>query len=196
MAPKKSMSSDISEFDAQYRNGQKEYSDSIPEFPEKTSEIIKDVLLKYGFSSFKNGFLWILDPLQMKEYYQLWFENLANREEFINSQETFPFMRTAFGGVFYFYGEELGYISVITNNSNNLTMGYYFNRTLVDDDHLRNIYFHDLFKIALERFGELESDECYAFLPPLALGGEIDEAHLQKVKLREHLALLSSLLED
>jgi hypothetical protein len=190
------MSSDISEFDAQYRYGQKKYSDSIPKFPEKTSEIIKDVLLKYGLSSFENGFLWILDSLQIKEYYQPWFEDLANKEGFINPQETFPFMRTAFGDVFFFNGEEIGFISVITNANNYLDVEYYLNVTLKDDRSLEYTYFFKFFETALQRFGELESDECYAFLPPLALGGEIDEAHLHKVKLREHLALLSSLLED
>jgi hypothetical protein len=52
---------------------------------------------------------------------------------------------------------------------------------------------------ALELLGPPAFDECYAYVPALLLGGAAKVENIQKVKLREHLLLLSGLvgkLED
>ncbi|MOA21998.1 hypothetical protein D3C78_1425230 [compost metagenome] len=49
------------------------------------------------------------------------------------------------------------------------------------------------FKPALEKLGQLNSDEMYGFVPALALGGAMDLRNLQKVKTIEHLEFLSQL---
>jgi hypothetical protein len=48
--------------------------------------------------------------------------------------------------------------------------------------------------LPLHRLGSPERDECYAFASALALGGAGTSDTLQKVKLREHLAFLASLV--
>lgn len=190
------MVSNISSFDDKYSKGRKAYLGIINNLPAVTPREIWQIFSTYGTSSFDKGFLWTIDPISMKKDYQVWFDYFSSKEGYINPKTAFPFMRTAFGDVFYFEENEFGFISVTAEVNNHLSINGYLNRTLIEERSLKNTYLHDLFEIALERFGELESDECYAFLPPLALGGEIDEAHLQKVKLKEHLALLADLLED
>jgi hypothetical protein len=183
-------------FDGKYRKSRKKYLSLTNDLPSFTPPEIQQIFSIYGTSSFDRGFLWIIDPVSRKEDYQLWFDHFFKKEGYINPETAFPFMRTAFGDVFFFEENEFGFISIIAEVSNHLSINGYLNRTLVEKDSLKDTYLYDLFQVALQKFGELESDECYAFLPPLALGGEIDEAHLQKVKLREHLAFLADLLDD
>jgi hypothetical protein len=47
---------------------------------------------------------------------------------------------------------------------------------------------------ARERLGPCAYDECYGYFPALALGGSEKVENLQKVKLREHLMLLSGIV--
>ncbi|MFH7445404.1 DUF1851 domain-containing protein, partial [Pseudomonas syringae pv. tagetis] len=39
---------------------------------------------------------------------------------------------------------------------------------------------------ALKNLGQLQTDEMYGFVPALALGGQIEQKNLQKVKTIEH----------
>lgn len=50
------------------------------------------------------------------------------------------------------------------------------------------------FRPALERLGPCAYDECYAYVPALAFGGSEKVENLHKVKLREHLAILSQMV--
>lgn len=45
----------------------------------------------------------------------------------------------------------------------------------------------------IEKYGPLAYDECYAFVPALALGGSESIKNIQKVKVKEHLEFLSQL---
>jgi hypothetical protein len=55
----------------------------------------------------------------------------------------------------------------------------------------RNTYLGE--KLWDQRFAVLEADEVLGFAPALVLGGPVDWGNLEKVKLREHLALLAAL---
>ncbi|MNP52963.1 hypothetical protein D3C76_1473920 [compost metagenome] len=57
------------------------------------------------------------------------------------------------------------------------------------------IYFDDLFEPARERLGTLGVDEMYGFVPALMLGGSGSLERLEKLKVVEHLLLLSQLSE-
>ncbi|MEO9257314.1 MAG: T6SS immunity protein Tdi1 domain-containing protein [Crocinitomicaceae bacterium] len=45
----------------------------------------------------------------------------------------------------------------------------------------------------IEKYGPLDYDECYAFVPALALGGTESMKNIQKVKAIQHLEFLSQL---
>ena len=46
---------------------------------------------------------------------------------------------------------------------------------------------------AIEKYGSLNYDECYTFVPALALGGDEKIGNLQKVKIKENLEILAQL---
>ncbi len=47
---------------------------------------------------------------------------------------------------------------------------------------------------ALEKLGRLEYDECYGYVPLLGAGGRRSVNNLRKVKIREHIDLISQLI--
>lgn len=50
-----------------------------------------------------------------------------------------------------------------------------------------------LFELALKKLGPLDSDEMYAFVPALALGGSMELKNLQKVKPLSTLSFFPAL---
>ena len=46
---------------------------------------------------------------------------------------------------------------------------------------------------AVEKYGKLADNECFGYVPLLALGGKEDVEHLQKVKTKEHIAVITQL---
>ena len=46
---------------------------------------------------------------------------------------------------------------------------------------------------AVEKYGDLAYDECFGYVPLLALGGKEDVEHLKKIKMKEHIAVITQL---
>ena len=51
-----------------------------------------------------------------------------------------------------------------------------------------------LYNEAIEQYGLLNYDQCFGFVPLLALGGFKDVDHLDKVKMYEHILLITTLV--
>ena len=65
-----------------------------------------------------------------------------------------------------------------------------FFRNLSYDSYLSKNLRWEPYPAARTRLGEPAFDECFGYVPLLALGGPETAEHLEKVKLREHLALI------
>lgn len=49
------------------------------------------------------------------------------------------------------------------------------------------------YKAATKKLGNLEYDECFGYVPLLALGGKESVNNLKKVKILEHIALIAEM---
>ena len=67
----------------------------------------------------------------------------------------------------------------------------FFFDDLADGETLSNQLYWEPYPAAREQLGEPAYDECFGYVPLLALGGPETVEHLQKVKLREHIALIA-----
>ncbi|GGL10993.1 hypothetical protein GCM10010844_32120 [Deinococcus radiotolerans] len=185
---------DLARFEARYGPGRQGTQVRDVHLPSGTPADVGAFLRRFGTSTFDRGFLRVIDPGEHREPYHPWLD-LAADENGSDASRTYPFMRTAFGDVFYFDVEgEVGFISVVTGVMTNLRLESYLNRTLTRASDLDDLYLHCLFEATLERDGPLDAEQCFGILPPLALGGEINLDHVQKVGLREYLHLLSELI--
>ena len=157
------------------------YRDQLP--PEVLS-----VWEHYGFGSFCDGYLKVVNP---DDYAKL----LADTYQLTSSPVAPPALvlfATAMGDLLIW---EDGYLSIIdyrhglTDVISNGTD--FFFSDLAESNMLVKDLQWEPYPAARERLGEPAYDECFGYVPLLALGGPETVNHLQKVKLREHIALIA-----
>ena len=65
----------------------------------------------------------------------------------------------------------------------------------LSDESFTDDYFElPLYKEAIEKYDMLDYEQCFGFVPLLALGGFKDVDHLDKVKMYEHILLITTLV--
>lgn len=75
--------------------------------------------------------------------------------------------------------------------------GYNFKRFIqnLGDDYFLEKYFQiPQYIEAVNKLGKLEQDEFFGYVPLLGLGGSEKVQNLKKVKIREHIELISQLV--
>jgi hypothetical protein len=92
--------------------------------------------------------------------------------------------------------KEARYLDILTGDASVVfnRMSAFFETLMLDDEYIEDVLRQDLFKPAMAKLGTLHADECYGFLPPLAMGGSESVDALKRVKLREHLAIAAQSL--
>jgi hypothetical protein len=141
-----------------------------------------------GWCAYGKGLLWFTNPEELK----------AAVKEWLGSKAPVVFARSAFGHLFLWDSEgahmldpQQGTIAKIVNNADVV-----FNYVLCRKQYLDDVLDQKLFNHARKKLGPLKYDECYGFEPAIALGGPGTLDTLRKVKLREHLSILSQLVDE
>ena len=157
----------------------RKYSESIP-------ALLMEIWKKYGFGTFFGGYLKVINP---DDYMDLL------KESYFRGDVSIPILATAFGDIITW--EEGQYIRIVRYRYNNfeLMIGRFdlFLKLLDDKGFLRRFFKLDDYARATEKYGDLAYDECFGYVPLLALGGKEDVGHLKKVKMREHIAVIAQL---
>ncbi|MDY4669113.1 MAG: DUF1851 domain-containing protein [Oliverpabstia sp.] len=66
---------------------------------------------------------------------------------------------------------------------------------LLEEASFRKKYFDiGLYQEAVQKFGELKEEECFGFVPLLALGGKENVEHLQKVNVKVQIELITKFI--
>lgn len=166
----------------------KSYAEPTSEIIQKYKEIFPEFLMRLwqddGFTHYGEGFLWTVNPEEFIEPLQ-WFLG--------DSEIGHAIIRTAFGGIIFHYRNNYHYLSPISLEIFELVnrLDMIMNYDLCESRSLKEAYFYDIYQKAFNRLGIPASNECYAFVPAIPLGGKVDAKNIQKVKLKEHLLLLS-----
>ena len=157
------------------------YRDQLP--PE-----VLGVWEQYGFGTFCDGYLKVVNP---EDYAQL----LADTCQLVDSPVLPPALVLFTTGMGDLLIWEDGYLSIIDYRhglTDVLSKGtHFFFGDLAESDMLVKDLQWLPYPAARERLGEPAYDECFGYVPLLALGGPETVEHLQKVKLREHIALIA-----
>jgi len=142
-----------------------------------------------GWCAYANELIWLTNPDDLMPPLKQWLGQ---------SSAAIPFARSAFAHVFVWDGDtahmldpKYGRLTRIINK-----IELVFNFVLCRKPYLEDVLNEKLFRQARKKLGPLAYDECYGFEPALALGGPGTLDTLRVVKLREHLSILSQLVDE
>lgn len=160
----------------------KKYKNRVP------SEMI-NVWKDYGFGSFFNGYLKIINPDEYRE--------LLERSYFLGDV-SIPIFATAFGDIITWEKNQfLGIVKYRYGENDVISDGFeYFFDDVKEGEFDNDIFTIKKYSDAVKKHGALEYDECFGYVPLLALGGKESVNNIKKVKIREHIALITELVGE
>lgn len=143
-----------------------------------------DVWQKHGFGSLLDGYLKMIDP---DEYQAL------VRDSYVLGDTAIPIFVTAFADVLTW--EKGRYIRIVKYKDGvfeGIAAGFNFFWSDLADGAFDARFFEIAdYEAAVKRWGRLSFDECFGYTPLLAFGGSKNVEHLRKVKIREHIDLIT-----
>ena len=156
------------------------YQDQVP------SELLQ-IWQEDGLGTFLNGYLKVINPDDYSELV---------KETYFRGEVSIPIFVTAFGDVITWEKKEfLGIIKYKDGLFDIFLEDMPMFLKFLSDTGFTDDYFElPLYQEAVEKHGELDYAQCFGFVPLLALGGFKDVDHLDKVKILEHLYLISELV--
>ncbi len=161
------------------------------ELLQRYKTIVPDELTKiwgnYGFGRLMGGYLKVINPEE--------FQDLLN-ETYFRGTMSVPILATAFGDIITF--EEGQYIGMVKYKNGSFMMlaknFKRFEQNLGEDYFIEKYFQVPRYTEAVKKLGELEKDECFGYVPLLGLGGSEKLENLKKVKIREHIELISQMV--
>ena len=175
----------------------------LADYRSRLPKALLDFWMDVGWSGYGDGILWSTAPDVFDPVIEAWLGETNLLEENYT-----VIARNAFGEL-YLWGRKTGMnviieplLGTITNFQSTLDEGREDSAMLAffASKKQKSSDFYDwkdkpLFKKALKKLGPLQPDEMYGFEPALAIGGTPKIENLVKVKMIEHLILLSQLTE-
>lgn len=171
-------------------------NETIEKYKNKVPEQLLEIWQNYGFGSFLNGYLKIVNP---EEYEELLKETYIPVEDEPIEFNTVLFA-TAMGEliVWEYVNEEISSIILVSyrRGCSSMVLASFRNffRVLNEEAFKKRKLKWDLYLEAREKYGEPEYDECFGYVPLLGLGGKDTIANLEKVKLKEHIYIINDLV--
>ncbi len=159
---------------------------TIRKYTGKVPDFLIEMWKADGFCSFNNGFFWLVNPDDL----------LPEAELVADLQGVTPMVRTGLGGIIFEQGGtchsfDPAYLDITTYEE--FSLADLLNFSVTADESLNEYYYFKLYEKARKRLGPITYDECYGFVPAIALGGDLSADNLQKVELKSYLQILSQL---
>lgn len=173
-----------------FNDFKKEISVDIVQF-EKYRELLPIELIeiwgKYGYGILMNGNLKVINPDDYKNIIEM---------SYFRGNYSIPIMVTGFGDVITWEKNEYVGIVKYKNGSFDIIakkMKHFLN-CLTDKYFVEKYFDQTKYEEAIKTQGKLKFDECFGYVPLLGLGGNGKIEDLKKVKIREHIELISQLV--
>src|SRR5699024_2728159 len=156
------------------------YEDKVP------SQLIK-VWTEHSLGSLLNSYLKIIHP---DDYLEVLIAS------YLSGDLALPIFTSVLGAIIVW--EKNKYVNLLNYKKNYvrvISSGFdFFLEDLTDMDFLEEELDWHPYPEAVQKYGEPDFDECFGYVPLLGLGGPEKVENLQKVKLKEHILLISELM--
>lgn len=158
---------------------------------EKYRTMVPDELIQIwqnqGIGTFLGGYLKIINPEEYRDLLD---------STYFRGDLAVPIFVTAFGDIITF--EENRYLRLVKYKDGVfeiiLENFLFFLKFLKDEDFQKDYFEIDLYKSALKQYGDLDYDYCFGFVTLLGLGGQKTVENIDKVKIKEHIYIISELV--
>lgn len=161
--------------------------DAIKKYRKKLPTELLSVWTEYGFGSILDGYLKVINPDEYSSIIEM---------SYFRADVSIPIFITAFGDIITW--EENKYIGIIRYKKGNfqiISSGFkYFFSDLQDDYFIEKYLEIDKYNEAIKNLGLIQYDECFGYVPLLGLGGSEKVENLKKVKIKEHIELITQLV--
>ena len=138
-----------------------------------------------GLGTFLDGYLKVINPDDYLELLQ---------DSYFRGDDAIPMFVTAFGDIITW--EKNTYVGIVQYNIQDLDIickGLDLFIRFLDNSYVTDNFELDLYRQAVLKHGALSYNQCFGFVPLLALGGVKDVDHMDKVKVLEHIYLMYQL---
>ena len=154
------------------------YKDQVP------AELLQ-IWQEDGLGTILDGYLKVINPDDYLELLQ---------DSYFRGDVAFPMFVTAFGDIITW--EENEFVGIVKYNLQNCdiiikSLKYFLQ--YLDNSYVTDNFELDLYRQAVLKDGPLSYNQCFGFVPLLALGGFKDVEHMDKVKVLEHIYLMYQL---
>lgn len=157
----------------------------ITEYEGKIPQDIISLWKEYGFGSFFNDYFRVINPHE--------YEDIV-RESYYDGESAIPLMVTAFGDIIIHDGTINKLVNLLYRYLDLTVLGEFFFRNLPSETYIKDKIKNKQYTKALQKYGPLEFDECFGYVPLLGLGGKESIGNIQKVKTREHIELITQMV--
>lgn len=160
---------------------QKLSDETIKEYENKVPQEMLEFWKSYGLGIFRDGYLRSINPNEWKDVLE---------DASVRYKGGVPLFVTAMGDLLVWCD---GYVELLnfrhhTVNVHSSTMEFFFS-DLKEEFTMNHDYQWQPYIEATEKYGSVVYDECFGYVPLLALGGSEKVENLQKLKVREHILL-------
>ncbi|MEJ8553230.1 T6SS immunity protein Tdi1 domain-containing protein [Tepidibacter sp. Z1-5] len=166
---------------------EKTSQDIIERYTDRVPEQMLQVWKQYGFGSILNGYLKIVNPDE--------FQSLL-KDVYVRYENSVALFTTSMGDIIVW--EDNRYVGLLNFRRGKITCisaGFKFFFRNLEEEAFKNKALDWLpYSEAITRYGVPKIDECFGYVPILGLGGSEKIENLDKVKLVEHIYLITQFM--
>jgi hypothetical protein len=161
--------------------------DLVNKYRGKLPDKLINIWENYGFGSILDSYIKIINP---DEYMDLL------KRSYFRANEAIPIMVTGFADIITW--EKNRYIGLVKYRKGTFEIiedgfNYFFN-DILDSEYAKDCLDNTQYAEAIEKNGYIEYDECFGYVPLLGLGGPEKVENLKKVKIKEHIEIITQLV--
>ena len=160
----------------------------IEKYKGQVPDEIIEIWKNYGLGSFMNGYMKVINPDDYKELVE---------ETYFRGKESIPLFTTAFADVITWQENE--YIGIVLYRLEDFEimasgMDFFFSDIYTEKNFTDKYFDLNLYEKAVKRYGELEYNQSFCFVPLLGLGGKKSIDNLDKGDTLTHIYLITELV--
>lgn len=161
--------------------------DIVLKYENKLPAEIMEVWKKYGFGSFASGFLKVINPDDYLDILE---------KSYLRYKQAIPIFTTAMGDIIVW--EKDKYVNLLNFRKgfvNVVSSGFeFFFDDIKENDFMNDELMWQPYPEAISKYNAPGYDECFGYTPLLGLGGTEKVENLKKVKLKEHILIITEFM--